>query len=157
MFNFMVLNITIRILVDTNKKLWFVAKDVCDALGYKHSADAINKHCRKDMIKRHPIETPGGVQEMQIIGEGNIYRLICRSKLKNELVVEFEHKVFDEILPSIRKHGIYISDPAIARIQKNPDLIRKLIDDKVELEKLKQTMRRRTRYMLKKGPCFRFH
>jgi len=165
MFNFEILQMTIRLLVDKNNKIWAVAKDISASLGYKNSADAVHKHCEKDAVKLHPIKTLSGIKEMQIIDEGNIYRLISCSKLKHDSVVEFKRKVFDEILPSIRNHGIYISDPMIARIQQNPELIHQLIKDaekyKAENAKLKmiendynRMIHRRTRYKFKEGSCF---
>lgn len=83
----------------------FCAKDVATALGYKNTNDAIKRHC-KGVVKRYPLETTGGIQDVSFIGEGDMYRLIASSKLDS--AQRFEHWVFDEILPTIRRDGGYM-------------------------------------------------
>ncbi|MFT8430738.1 phage antirepressor KilAC domain-containing protein [Acetobacter orientalis] len=84
----------------------FVGKDICDRLGYVNSADAMNKHC-KGVAKRYPLQTSGGVQEVRVLSEADVLRLIVRSKLPE--AVEFERWVFEEVLPAIRKTGGYMA------------------------------------------------
>ena len=96
-------------IIDRDGEPWFVGKDVCNLLGYRNDADAMNRHC-KGVVKRYPLQTAGGMQEARILGEGDVMRLICGSKLPD--AVRFERWVFDEVLPSIRKTGAYLS-PAI--------------------------------------------
>ena len=91
---------SVRILQEGEKYL-FCAKDVTAALGYKDSVNAIKRHC-KGVAKRHLL-TEGGPQELSFIPEGDVYRLITHSKLPS--AEKFEHWVFDEVLPCIRKHG----------------------------------------------------
>lgn len=86
-------------------KIYFVAKDVAVALGYAKPRNAINQHCKGAL--KWGILTKGGKQEMSIIPEGDVYRLIIRSKL--ESAQKFEEWVFDEVLPQIRKTGGYIN------------------------------------------------
>ena len=83
----------------------FCGKDVAVALGYKRPADAITAHCKGSVIRRLP--TNGGEQDMKFIPEGDIYRLAARSELPG--ADAFERWIFDEVLPSIRKHGGYIA------------------------------------------------
>ena len=84
----------------------YCAKDVAAALGYKDTTNAIKQHCR-GVVNRHPIlDSLGRTQEAVFIGEGDVYRLIASSKLP--AAVEFEHWLFDEVLPSIRRHGGYM-------------------------------------------------
>lgn len=85
---------------------WFVGKDACDALGYKDTVNAIKLHC-KGVAKYHPLPTPGGTQEVRIINEPDIYRLITGSTLPE--AERFERWLFEEVLPSIRKTGGYQS------------------------------------------------
>ncbi len=84
-------------------KEWFPATQCAKILGYAKPADAIRKHC-KGVFK---METPtnGGIQEVNYIPEGDLYRLIVSSKLPK--AVEFEKWVFDTVLPSIRHNGGY--------------------------------------------------
>lgn len=91
--------------VDDAGEPWFVAKDVAVALGYKEPGNAIRSHCRGG-AKYTPIaDDLGRTQEVRIIGEPDVYRLIFGSKL--ETAQEFENWVVSDVLPSIRKTGSY--------------------------------------------------
>jgi prophage antirepressor-like protein len=76
-----------------------VAKDICDALGYENSRDALAEHC-KGVAKYYPLETEGGKQKMRVINEKDIYRLIFRSKLPE--AEAFQDWVYD-IIKELRK------------------------------------------------------
>ncbi len=94
--------------IEENGKVLFCGKDIADALGYSNSPKALNDHCR-GVTKRyvpHP-QSPTKQIEASFIPEGDVYRLITRSKLP--AAEEFERWVFDEVLPSIRKSGGYIA------------------------------------------------
>lgn len=82
----------------------FVGKDICDALGYSDATNAMKLHC-KGVVKRHPLQTSGGNQRVRVLTEGDVMRLIVRSKLP--AAQEFEALVFDTILPTIRRTGSY--------------------------------------------------
>jgi len=86
-------------------KQYFMANDVAKALGYSVPKDAVARHCKGAMKQRYLTE--GGEQEVNFIPEGDVYRLIIRSRLPK--AEEFEHWVFDEVLPSIRQTGNYIN------------------------------------------------
>lgn len=90
--------------LEENGTVLFCGSDVAAALGYAKPRNAIGTHC-KGALKRG-ILTAGGNQEMTFIPEGDVYRLIARSKLPG--AEQFERWVFDEVLPSIRKNGGYI-------------------------------------------------
>lgn len=85
---------------------WFVAKDVADILGYAKPRDAIASHCKGAAF--HGLLTSGGQQDMQIIPERDLYRLVMRSKLP--AAEAFEEWVVGEVLPSIRKTGYFAQD-----------------------------------------------
>jgi len=87
----------------------FVGKDICEALGYKNATDAMNDHC-KGVAKRYPLQTAGGMQELRVISEPDVMRLVVSSTLP--AAQAFERLVFEEILPTIRKTGKYISPGA---------------------------------------------
>ena len=99
----------IRTVVDDNGEPLFVAKDVAEALGYSNHNDAINRHC-KGVVERYPLQTPGGMQDLRVIREPDLYRLIFGSTL--ESAQAFERLVVEEILPSIRKTGSYTAPTA---------------------------------------------
>lgn len=95
--------------LECDGKVMFVASDVAKMLGYKNISDAVSKHCR--YIAKHDIPHPQGkgTLEVNIIPEGDVYRLIVHSKLP--AAEKFESWVFDEVLPSIRKTGSYTANP----------------------------------------------
>ena len=79
-------------------------------LGYANPHDAIGRHCKKDGVVKHEvIDNMGRKQEINLITEGNLYRLIARSKLPS--AEKFESWVFDIVLPTIRKTGGFVADP----------------------------------------------
>ena len=87
----------------------FCGSDVAKALGYTRPNDAIHDHCRADgTSKRRIMDRMGRPQDAVFITEGNVYRLIAHSKLPS--ADEFERWVFDEVLPTLRKTGGYISN-----------------------------------------------
>ena len=87
-------------------KQYFMASDVAKALGYSNPNKAVNDHCKA--ITKCYIPISGKEQEVNFIPEGDVYRLIIRSKLPK--AEEFERWVFDEVLPTIRKQGYYTAD-----------------------------------------------
>ena len=92
---------------------FFVGKDVALALGYVNSNKALDDHC-KGITKRYPLQTAGGMQEMRIISEPDLMRLVVGSTLP--AAQKFEKQVFEEILPTIRKTGSY-------SVKKNQNLL----------------------------------
>lgn len=88
--------------VEIDGKIYFVGKDVANALGYSNPRDAISRHCKG--VVKHDTFKEGG-QLIALIPEGDMYRLITHSKL--ESAERFESWVFDEVLPSIRQKGFY--------------------------------------------------
>lgn len=95
----------VRTIVDGGKIL-FCASDIAKALGYEKPNNAINTHCKNATLKQGIItDNLGRKQNANFIPEGDIYRLVVRSKLPT--AEKFESWVFDEVLPSIRKTGSY--------------------------------------------------
>lgn len=95
--------------VEVDGKPYFVASDITKALGYSNSSKAIKDHCRW-VTKRyipHP-QNNTKVLNVNVIPEGDLYRLISNSEL--ESAEKFESWVFDEVLPTIRKTGGYINN-----------------------------------------------
>lgn len=88
-----------------NDQAWFCATDVCRVLGYANSRDAMSKHCREKGVAKRDTLTSQGRQVLAFIDEGNLYRLIIKSR--KEEAQRFEAWVCDEVLPAIRKHGRY--------------------------------------------------
>lgn len=94
---------TIRVVHEAGAT-WFVGRDVAQALGYANAADAMDKHCR-GIAKRYTLQTAGGPQELRVLSEGDVLRLIVRSRLAS--AERFERWVFDVVLPQIARTGSY--------------------------------------------------
>jgi len=106
-----------------DSKPYFPATECAKVLGYAKPENAILRHC-KGSLKRGVL-TNGGNQTKTYIPEGDLYRLIIRSKLP--AAVKFEAWVCDEILPSIRTHGAYITQEILERIQGDSEFINELL------------------------------
>lgn len=114
---------------ELNEKTYFFAHDVARALGYTNPSKAITDHCKNSIMGRGN-DSLGRQQVFKLIPEGDVYRLISKSNLPS--AEKFERWVFDEVLPSIRRHGLYAMDELI----NNPDLaIKALTALKEEREK----------------------
>lgn len=107
--------------VTIDNEPYFVGKDVAKILGYSRTADAIRKHVDFEDKGVAKMETPGGNQDLQVINESGLYSLILSSKLPQ--AHEFKHWVTSEVLPSIRKHGAYMTPQTIEKALLNPDTI----------------------------------
>ena len=105
--------------------LLFCAKDVAITLGYNDPKDALARHCKGVAKHYHVTDTLGRTQEARFITEGDLYRLIFNSKLPT--AEKFESWVVDEVLPSIRKHGMYATPTTIEDMIANPDMAIKLL------------------------------
>ena len=90
--------------IEIEGKPYFVASDVAAALGYANPRKAVSDHCKG--VTKRDTPTSSGVQSMSYIGEGDLYRLIMKSKLPS--AEKFESWVMDEVLPSIRSTGYYV-------------------------------------------------
>lgn len=109
----------IRIIVKDGEP-WFIAKDVCDILEISNSRDAISRldDDEKDVAIA---DTPGGMQSMTVISESGVYALIFTSR-KPE-AENFKRWIRKEVIPSIRKHGAYMTPETIEKVLLNPDTI----------------------------------
>lgn len=124
-------------------KVLFCGSDVAKALGYSRPKDAISAHA-KGAVKRRTL-TSGGEQEMSFIPESDLYRLVFSSKLPT--AEKFTDWVTAEVLPSIRKHGAYMTPETLAEAILNPDYLLKVVtalkdetDKRKELEASNATL-----------------
>lgn len=107
--------------IEQDGEPWFVGKDVAEALGYSNSRKALSDHVDeedKGVTKR---DTLGGAQDMTIINESGLYSLVLSSKLPT--AKKFKRWVTSEVIPSIRKHGAYLTDQKIEELLISPDTI----------------------------------
>lgn len=91
--------------VEKDGNIWFVGKDVAEALGYARTADAVKAHIDADDKGVCDLPTPGGRQETTIINESGLYSLVLSSKLPKAKA--FKRWITSEVIPSIRKTGSY--------------------------------------------------
>lgn len=105
-----------------NNEPWFVGKDVAEVLGYAKARNAIATHVDTEDKKDAPIQgNLGGTQTMTLINESGLYSLILSSKLPT--AKEFKRWVTSEVLPSIRKHGAYMTEKTLEEAILNPDYL----------------------------------
>jgi len=102
--------------VTVDNEPYFVGKDVAEILGYSGTAKAIRTHVDGEDKGVTTMDTPGGKQDLVIINESGLYSLILSSKLPQ--AKEFKRWVTSEVLPTIRKHGMYATD----QLLNDPDL-----------------------------------
>lgn len=95
----------VRIIMSDENKPMFLANDVAKSLGYANPRKAIGDHCKG--VTKRDTPTTSGVQVVSYIPESDVYRLVMRSKLPQ--AEQFQDWVCDEVLPSIRKTGGYMS------------------------------------------------
>lgn len=101
-----------------NDEPYFVGKDVAGVLGYSNTAKAIRDHVDiEDRRSERIVHPSGGTQDSVVINESGLYSLILKSKLPN--AKKFKRWVTSEVLPQIRKHGMYATDDLL----NNPDLL----------------------------------
>jgi len=113
--------------VTIDDKPYFPAAECAKMLGYKDATNAIKQHCRW-VVKHHlpHPQNPKKIIAKNFIPEGDLYRLIIRSKLPE--AVKFEGWICDEIMPSIRKHGAYITEETLSQMLNSPEFTEELLD-----------------------------
>lgn len=122
--------------VEENGTVLFCGKDIALALGYSDTKKAIVQHCQENGVAIYPlIDSMGREQQAKFINEGNVYRLITHSKLP--AAEQFEHWVFDEVLPTIRRNGAYMTDDTLEQALTSPDFLIQLAT-KLKEEKAKR-------------------
>src|SRR5690625_4249687 len=113
----------IRTIIDENGEPWFVGKDVADILEYSNSRKALKDHI-DEVDKRDGVtirDAMGRKQTPILINESGLYSLIFSSKM--EKAKEFKRWVTNEVLPSIRKHGAYMTDNTLEKALLNTEYL----------------------------------
>jgi len=124
--------------IEKNGEPWFVAKDVADILGYSNPSRSIQDHCKfVELLKTTDsvvLDIP--TRGLQIIPERDVYRLIMRSNLPK--AEQFQDWVTDEVLPSIRKHGAYVTQEKLESFLADPDTMIKTLQALKEERAIRQ-------------------
>lgn len=124
----------VRTLLRDNEP-YFVGKDVAEILGYSNPRDALSKHVDSDDKGVAKCDTLGGTQKLTVINESGLYSLILGSKLPT--AQKFKHWVTSEVLPTIRKHGAYMTDAKAAAIVTDKGSLADLLQQAAEQLKRK--------------------
>ena len=133
--------------LEENGVVLFCGSDVAKALGYSRPNDAIAQHCRATVKHSTPIS--GKMQDINFIPESDLYRLVFRSKLPT--AEKFTDWVTMDVLPSIRKHGAYMTDETIEQVLSDPDTIIRLATQlKEERSKNKALSQKNTELLVEK-------
>lgn len=123
-------------IIDKGGEPWFVGKDVAEVLGYSRPNEAIRNHVDSEDTSKQRTLTNGGIQDLLVINESGLYSLILSSKLPR--AKEFKRWVTSEVLPAIRKHGIYADANTVEAMLADPDTAIKLLTNLKE-ERIKRT------------------
>ena len=107
-----------------NDEPYFVAKDVADILGYQNGSRDINIHVEEEDRLKYKISTSGQLREQILINESGLYSLILSSKLPQ--AKQFKKWVTSEVIPTIRKHGAYMTGETLEQALTSPDFLIKL-------------------------------
>lgn len=127
----------LRALTDENGEPWFVAKDVCDVLGYTNASKAISDHVDSEDKLNNESLSSLGQRGGWLVNESGLYSLVLSSKLPT--AKEFKRWVTHEVLPSIRKHGAYMTQQTLDKALTSPDFLIQLATKlKEEQEKVKE-------------------
>ena len=116
----------VRTIADDQGEPWFVLKDVCDVLEITNPRNAAARIASSDKGVR-AMDTPGGTQNITIVNESGLYDVILDSRKPQAR--EFRRWVTAEVIPSIRKHGGYLTERKIEEVLADPDTIIKLATD----------------------------
>ena len=110
--------------IELNGEPWFVGRDVAFALGYAKPENALAAHVPDKYKKGTPIQgTLGGTQNMTVINEAGLYKLVMRSKLPN--AEKFSDWTCEVVLPSIRKNGFYVNP----NVPIDPEFLHRIADE----------------------------
>lgn len=128
--------------VEIDGEIWFVGKDVAEKLGYSDTAQAIRKRVDDEDKGVVDLTTPGGIQKIIIINESGLYSLVLSSKLPNAKA--FKRWITSEVIPSIRKHGAYMTLETAEQMLNNPDIMIRLLQElKSEQEQRRELERQK--------------
>lgn len=128
--------------VEIDGEPWFVGKDVAERLGYTDTAQAVRKHIDDEDKGVVDLTTPGGIQRTTIINESGLYSLVLSSKLPRAKA--FKRWVTSEVIPSIRKHGAYMTLETAEQMLSNPDFMIRLLQElKSEQEQRRELERQK--------------
>ncbi|WP_430816581.1 phage antirepressor [Carboxylicivirga sp. RSCT41] len=151
----------IRVATNENNEPLFAGIDIAKALGYENPAEAIAMHCKSGDIEKHYVPHNNGIggTNLQFIKEFAIYRLIMRSKLQE--AEKFQDWVCEDVLPSIRKHGAYMTSSVIEKALSDPDTLIQLAttlkEERKQKELYRQQAEKQTKAIMENAPKVQYY
>lgn len=130
---------------------WFVAADVCKALEIEKTNRALSR-LDDDEKGAHSVSTPGGRQRMSIISESGLYSLILGSRKPEARA--FKRWITHEVIPSIRKHGAYMTDSLLDALEAHPEAVPKYLNRLRSENARNRELNRRLRLALPKAEYY---
>ena len=130
---------------------WFVAADVCKALEIEKTNRALSR-LDDDEKGAHSVSTPGGRQRMSIISESGLYSLILGSRKPEARA--FKRWITHEVIPSIRKHGAYMTDSLLDALEAHPEAVPKYLNRLRSENARNRELTRRLRLALPKAEYY---
>ena len=127
--------------IEQNGEPWFIAKDVCEALGLEQVSRALRGLKKNDsrLLKvTHP-QNPQKKIEVNVVSEPGLYKLIFKSR-KPE-AEQFQDWVYYKVLPDIRKHGMYLTDKAMEAFNNDPEAFKHIVKKYTELHEQNQELK----------------
>lgn len=106
--------------IEIDGEPWFVAKDIAKSLGYRMASD-MTRRLDDDEKGTRSVRTLGGDQTLSVINESGLYNAVLAAKIPQ--AKPFQKWVTGEVLPSIRKHGGYLTPQKIEEVLTDPDTI----------------------------------
>ena len=137
--------------IEKDGEPWFIARDVCNALGYADVETALRKLDEDEKLLRK-IHASGQMRTVSIISESGMYTLIMRSS--KPTAKEFRRWVTGEVLPSIRKHGAYMTEKTLEKALNDPDFLIELATKLKEERALREASERKNRELIPKAKYF---
>lgn len=145
----------VRVLMDERGEPWFVAADVCAALGISNPRDAVSRLRMREKGVGN-VDTPGGPQQMTTVSEPGVYRLTFTSRVEG--AERFKDWLAEEVLPSIRKTGSYsIAGAALRLPQDYEEALAALLDSVREQKKLQASVKEREVQLAAQAPKVEAH
>ena len=149
---------TVRV-IELAGQPYFVGKDVAEVLGYKDTSDALKKHVDEEDKLTRQFADSGQSREMYVINESGLYSLILRSQLPTAR--QFRRWVTSEVLPSIRKHGAYLTPTTMEKVLADPDfgiaLLEALKEERSKVAALETTVAIQTQQIAEAKPKLTYY
>ena len=130
-----------------NQEVWFVGKDIAEALGYKDTVNAIKSHVDDEDKQGWQITTPNRMAN--IINQSGVISLVLSSKLPDAR--KFKRWVTSEVIPSVLKHGAYLTDQKIEEVLTSPDTIIRLATELKEERQAKLVLKQQNSVLLQQN------